>query len=78
MEATVVTQEELALIQKMQSEFTQAKITLGDIELQKHNVIRSIEMLKAEFSMNEKKLIEKYGENAIINVQTGAITYKEN
>jgi len=77
MEATVVTQEELALIQKMQSEFTQAKITLGDIELQKQGIIRGVEMLKAEFGANEKKLIEKYGENAIINVQTGAITYKE-
>jgi len=77
MEATVVTSEELKKIQEMTSKFNEAKVTLGDMELQKQGLLRHIEMMRMEFSKNEKSLIEKYGETAIINVQTGQITYKE-
>jgi hypothetical protein len=77
MEATVVTNEELKKIQEMTSKFNEAKVALGDMELQKQNLLRHIEMMRMEFSHNEKTLIEKYGEDAIINVQTGQITYKQ-
>jgi len=78
MEATIVTQEELKKIQQMSSEFNQAKIALGDIELQKQSILKRIDAMRLEFSYNEKKLIEKYGEDAVINIQTGQITKKEN
>lgn len=78
MEATIVTQEELKKIQQMSSEFNQAKIALGDIELQKQSILKSIDAMRLEFAHNEKKLIEKYGEDAVINIQTGQITKKEN
>ena len=77
MEATVVTSEELKKIQEMTSKFNEAKVTLGDMELQKQSLLRHIEMMRIDFSQNEKMLIEKYGEDAIINVQTGQITYKQ-
>ena len=78
MDATIVTQEELKNIQQMTTEFNQAKMALGDIELQKQSILRSIEAMRVEFSHNERKLIEKYGEDAVINVQTGEITKKQN
>jgi hypothetical protein len=77
MEATVVTSEELKKIQEMTSKFNEAKVALGDMELQKQGLLRHIEMMRMEFSHNEKTLIDKYGEDAIINVQTGQITYKQ-
>jgi hypothetical protein len=77
MEATVVTSEELKNIQEMTSKFNEAKVTLGDMELQKQGLLRHIEMMRIDFSQNEKMLIEKYGEDAIINIQTGQITYKQ-
>lgn len=77
MEATVVTNEELKKIQEMTSKFNEAKNALGDMELQKQSLLRHIEMMRMEFSHNEKSLIEKYGEDAIINVQTGQITRKQ-
>jgi len=73
-----VTQEEISKIQEMNSNFNQGKIALGDCELQKQNILRGIEELKLEFSMYEKQLIEKYGDNAVINIQTGEVTQKEN
>jgi hypothetical protein len=72
-----VTQEELALINELNAEFNKAKLAIGDVELQKQNILRHIELLKTEFSKQESALIEKYGADAVINIQTGEVTQKE-
>lgn len=71
-----ISQEELTKIQELNSEFNKAKMAIGDAELQKQTIIRHIEELKAEFSAHEKSLIEKYGADAVINIQTGEVTQK--
>jgi hypothetical protein len=73
-----VTQEELTKIQELNAEFSKAKMAIGDVELQKHNILRVIDELKLQFSAHENLLIEKYGADAVINVQTGEVTKKEN
>lgn len=70
------TQEEIAKIQEMNSKFNQAKMALADSELQKNSIIRHIDELKIEFTKHEQLLIEKYGADAIINIQTGEVTKK--
>jgi hypothetical protein len=72
-----VTQEELTKIQELNSEFNKAKMAIGDVELQKQQIIRHIEELKLEFSAHEKSLVEKYGADAVINIQTGEVTQKQ-
>jgi hypothetical protein len=72
-----VTQEELALINELNAEFNKAKLAIGDVELQKQNILRHIELLKTEFSKQENLLIEKYGADSVINIQTGEVTQKE-
>jgi chaperonin cofactor prefoldin len=76
-EGTFVTSEELEGIQQMNSEFQKMKTTLGDIELQKHSILKHIDELKKVFMENERLLIQKYGEDAVINIKTGEITKKE-
>lgn len=73
-----VTQEELTKIQEMNNDFNKAKMALGDIELQKHNIIRHIDEMKKEFNEHERMLIEKYGKDSVINIQTGEVTQKQN
>lgn len=73
----VVTQDELATMQNMNSEFQKMKMSLGDIELEKHEILKKIDYLREVFAIQEKQMIEKYGADAIINMQTGEITYKE-
>jgi hypothetical protein len=73
-----VTKEELTKIQELNAEFSKAKMAIGDVELQKHNILRVIDELKLQFSAHENLLIEKYGADAVINVQTGEVTKKEN
>jgi chaperonin cofactor prefoldin len=76
-EGTFVTSEELEGIQQMNSEFQKMKNSLGDIELQKHSILKHIDELKKVFMDNERLLIEKYGEDAVINIKTGEITQKQ-
>lgn len=75
-EVQSVTQEELAKIQELNGEFNKAKMAIGDVELQKLNIARHIEELKAQFTALEKSLIDKYGSDAVINLQTGEVTQK--
>tara|TARA_R110000868_G_scaffold112131_2_gene302200 strand:+ start:426 stop:689 length:264 start_codon:yes stop_codon:yes gene_type:complete len=75
-EVQSVTQEELVKIQELNGEFNKAKMAIGDVELQKLNIVRHIEELKAEFTALEKSLIDKYGSDAVINLQTGEVTQK--
>jgi hypothetical protein len=72
-----LTQEELDMIQQMNSDFTKAKISLGDLELEKYALLQRIEHLKMAFAENEKLLIVKYGENSVINIKTGEVTEKK-
>lgn len=73
-----VTQEELVKIQELNSEFNKVKMAIADAELQKQTLIRIVDEIKSQFSIHEKLLIEKYGADAVINIQTGEVTQKEN
>ena len=72
-----IEQQELTTIQEMNADFSKSKMALGDLELQKQNIIIHIENLKKEFGVFEKGLIEKYGDDSVINLQTGELTKKE-
>ena len=72
-----LTQEELDLIRDMNNRFTKAKLSLGDLELTKYELMKEVDKLKLEFESNEKSLIEKYGADAVINIKTGEITQKK-
>lgn len=74
--AVYLQKEELEKIQEMNSEFTKLKIALGDAELQKHQIINAIDQLKTAFSIQEKELVNKYGADSVINIQTGEVTQK--
>lgn len=71
-----LTAEELEFIQKGTQEFTKIKIKLGDIELQKQHLVKEADSIMDAFKNNEKFLIAKYGENAIIDMQTGQVKQK--
>ena len=71
------TEEELKNIREMNTDFSKAKMNLGDLELQKQSLIKYIDSIKEVFSKQEKRLMEKYGEDAVINIETGEITKKQ-
>jgi hypothetical protein len=42
-----------------------------------HNLLSKVDELKIKYAEEENLLIEKYGQDAVINVQTGDVQQKE-
>jgi len=72
-----LTDNELSQVQDLNTEFTKNKVAIGELELQKQIVFERIDTIKSEFSKVEKKLMKKYGEDSVVNLQTGEVTKKE-
>ena len=69
--------EELKYLQDLNIEFNKIKTQLGDITLQEHGLVLQVQELKLQFQKAEKGLMETYGENAVINLETGEVKDKE-
>lgn len=72
-----LTKEELEAIQQMNAEYNRLRLNIADLEMQKHSVLMGLDSLREKFSNHERLLIERYGEDAVINMKTGEITKKE-
>jgi hypothetical protein len=72
-----LTKQELEDLQSLNMEFNKIKGQLGDLSLQEFALCKRIEEIKVEFQINEKNLMDKYGSNSVINLETGEIKEKE-
>jgi hypothetical protein len=72
-----LTEQELSQLQTLNKDFNNAKSQLGDLTLQKHGLCLKVERIKGEFQALESSLTDKYGKDAVINLETGAIKDKE-
>lgn len=77
MKTVKLTEQELEFIKTGTLEYNKIKMNIGEYELQKQNLILQAEKIREAFSNNEKILIEKYGNDSVINMQTGEVTQKE-
>lgn len=69
--------EELDFIKESTSKLNNAKTILGDLEIKKHEILSQIDVLKGDFQIKEKQLINKYGLDSVINMETGEVKQKE-
>ena len=69
-----LTAQELNTVQSFVDEFNTLKMKIGDAELAKTVLLGKVDKLKAEYNDYENDLMEKYGKDAVVNVQTGEIT----
>ena len=72
-----VEEKELEKLQQLNSDFVKAKTQLGDLEIQKSMIISSVQEIRSQFAELEQSLMKEYGENSVINLQTGEIKEKE-
>jgi len=72
-----LSKEQLELLQGLQNEFNQAKFEIADLEIKKADLIAAVGLVKGKFAEQEKSLVKEFGENAIINLQTGEVKDKE-
>ena len=64
-----LTKEELELLQGLVTEYNNVKIRIADTFIAQDALLKEIEAMKASYIKEEKKLLEKYGDDAVINVQ---------
>jgi peptidyl-tRNA hydrolase len=72
-----LTNEELDFIKNGTAEFNKIKIGIADAELSKQSFLDRAAKVIDAFNNNEKFLIDKYGADSVINMQTGEVTQKE-
>ncbi|HHZ81285.1 MAG TPA: hypothetical protein EYO58_06100 [Flavobacteriales bacterium] len=72
-----LTSEELTSLQQLLSVYNQSKIQLADTTVLHQEALVAVMANKEGFAKMENILVEKYGKDVSVNVQTGAITHKE-
>lgn len=75
-EQVCLSAEELEFIRKGSAEYNKIKMSLGDLELQKYNLLKEASKIVESFNKNEESLIKKYGADSVINMQTGEVKQK--
>lgn len=73
----VLTTEELDALKSIIAEDGKIKAQIGALELQKQGLFAAAAELNKTYADHEKQLVEKYGQNLNINIETGEITPKE-
>jgi hypothetical protein len=71
-----LTEQELATVRSLVQEFNSLKMQLADTVMHQQTITKKIEEVRLSYVQMEKSLIEVYGQNASINIDTGEITEK--
>jgi hypothetical protein len=72
-----LTEIEKTEITKLVSEFNNLKMQLGDSYINQQIIMRRIDEIKLSYADLEKSLMETYGKDALINIETGDVTLPE-
>ena len=72
-----LSEEELKRIQDLNQDFTKAKLEIADNVLRQQAALKQLEDLRITSGVEEKKLAETYGKDAIIDLATGNVTKKD-
>ena len=71
-----LTEEELEVLQGCVTKYNNVKIKIADTLILQDSLLKEIDSLKSVYMAEEHKLIQKYGDDTIINVKTGEIKRK--
>ena len=71
-----LTETEKEKITMLVSQYNNYTRLLADPYLNQQSVLKMIDEVKAEYALVEKELMETYGSDAVINVETGEVTEK--
>lgn len=67
---------QLEELQGLKRKFDELKNGIADLEIQKQVKVNEILQVQAKFQTIEKKLVEQYGSDAVLNLHTGEIKSK--
>ena len=72
-----ITAEQLDKVQNTVNSINRAQLEIGSIELKKHEMMHQIAGLRDELTLLQSEFEKEYG-TFDVDIQTGAINYKEN
>jgi hypothetical protein len=72
-----LTDQELATVRGLVQEFNGLKMQLADAYMHQQTVAKRIEEVRISYAQMEQALIETYGNDCSINIDTGEITPKD-
>jgi|TARA_E500000305_G_C3861704_1_gene160947 hypothetical protein len=77
MEIKKLTKEELSSLRSSLTDFNKAKIRLADAVVHQEHLVSVIKTLKQKFAADEDMLLQKYGQDCRINLESGEVIQKE-
>jgi hypothetical protein len=72
-----LSEQELESFRKLVSDFNETKMKLADTVMAQSSLMKEVDELKKVYSTEEALLIEKYGKDSVINIQTGEVKNSE-
>ena len=72
-----LTEDQLKQVKELNGKFLTTKVQIADAEINKNKSLKDLGVIQVEFADLEKKLIEEYGDNAVIDLATGKVTHPE-
>jgi|TARA_R110000822_G_scaffold11041_14_gene40960 hypothetical protein len=72
-----LTEDQLKQVKELNGKFLATKVQIADAEINKNKSLKDLGVIQVEFADLEKKLIEEYGDNAVIDLATGKVTHPE-
>lgn len=71
-------EKEFEQLKELNNKLVQLKLSIADIELRKHFILKESDAVRTLMLEQEQELIKKYGAESVINLQTGEVTQKKN
>jgi|TARA_R110000822_G_scaffold28198_9_gene83950 hypothetical protein len=68
--------EQLEKLKEINNKFATLKINLGDLSIQEHEILKAIDNVKVDFKKLEEIIVKEYGDNKVVNLESGEITDK--
>jgi len=66
-------QKELDTLKESMRQYNECKLQLGETVLQQQSLMSKVEVIKRESKSYEDLLIKKYGQDTVINIETGEV-----
>lgn len=71
-------EQEFERLKELNSTLVRLKLSIADNEIRRHSLLLESDKLRTLMLEHEQELISKYGQDAVINMQTGEVTQKKN
>jgi hypothetical protein len=71
-------EQEFEKLKELNTALVRLKLSIADVEIRKHALLKESDGIRTLMLEQEQELINKYGPDSVINMQTGEVTQKEN